>query len=127
MNVLRAPTPADICRKRKVATVSPRGSKSKLSRSNSSPELVTPSQRVKECPSEELKVSAGKIFCAACREEHSTEKSTILTIENHIASAKHSAGKKRLARINSNASVKQALITKGKIICKNELQVGMGL
>ena len=45
LNVLRAPTPADIRRKQKVATVPPRaacGSKSKRSHSNPSPGLVIP-------------------------------------------------------------------------------------
>jgi len=45
LNVLRALTPAEIRRKQKVATVPPHatcGSKSKQSRSNPSPELVTP-------------------------------------------------------------------------------------
>ena len=94
-NVLKAPTPEDTCRKRKVATVPPRASKLKLSRSNPSPGLVTPLQPVKEFPNEELKVSTGKIFCTACSEVLSTKKSTI---ENHISSAKHSADKERLAR-----------------------------
>ena len=30
---------------------------------------VTPSQRVSEFPAEKLRVSAGKLFCNACREE----------------------------------------------------------
>ena len=45
LNVLRAPMPADIYRKQKVATVSPhatRGSNSKRSRSNPSPGLAIP-------------------------------------------------------------------------------------
>ena len=50
---------------------------------------------MKEFPNEELKVSAGKIFCNTCREELSTKK---CTIENHIFAAKHSAGKERLVR-----------------------------
>ena len=62
--------------------------------SNPGPGSVTPAQRVKEFPKEELKVSAGKVFCNACRKELSTKKSTI---ENHVGSAKHTAGKKRLA------------------------------
>ena len=92
LNVLKAPTPSDICRKRKIATIPPRN-RSKRPRCSSNPGSVIPAQRVREFPNEQLKVSAGRIFCTACREELSTKKSTI---DNHIASAKHSAGKERL-------------------------------
>ena len=99
MDVLKAPTQADICRKRKVATNSTiplriivrNRCKRPRCASNPGPGSVTPAQRVKEFPKEELKVSAGKVFCNACREELSTKKSTI---ENHVGSAKHTAGKK---------------------------------
>ena len=93
---LRSPTQSDICRKRRVAT-NPAHSRSKrprAARGISNPASVTPAHRVKEFPNEQLKVSSGKIFCSACREELSTKKSTI---ENHIASAKHCGGKKKLA------------------------------
>ena len=63
--------------------------------SNPGPGSVTPAQRVKEFPKEELKVSAGKVFCNACREELSTKKSTI---ENHVGSSKHTAGKKKACK-----------------------------
>ena len=61
MDVLKVPTQADICRKRKVATNStiPLRNRCKRPRcaSNPGPGSVTPAQRVKEFPKEELKVS----------------------------------------------------------------------
>ena len=111
MDVLKAPTQADICRKRKVATNStiPLYTHCSTQHVQASPLCqypgpgsVTPAQRVKEFPKEELKVSAGKVFCNACREELSTKKSTI---ENHVGSAKHTAGKKGLqARSRRNGT-----------------------
>lgn len=60
--------------KRKIATVATRG-RGKHPRCNSDPSSVTPSQRVKEFPNEQLKVSSGKVFHEACREELSIKKS----------------------------------------------------
>ena len=50
---------------------------------------------MKKHPNESLVVSAGKLFCSACREEVSLKSSVIA---NHIKSAKHEAGKERLKR-----------------------------
>ena len=55
---------------------------------------MSPSQRVKEHPGECLTVSNKQLFCRACREELSLISSVI---HNHIKSAKHLAGKKRLS------------------------------
>ena len=70
MDVLKVPTQADICRKCKVATNSTiplcivvcNRCKHPRCASNPGPGSVTPAQRVKEFPKEELKVSAGKVF-----------------------------------------------------------------
>lgn len=48
---------------------------------------------MREFGDEKLVVSAGKLFCEACREELSLRKSTI---KNHIRSSKHSSMKDRL-------------------------------
>jgi hypothetical protein len=40
-------------------------------------------------------VSRGKLFCNGCREEVSLKNSSV---KNHMRSAKHSEGKKKLAR-----------------------------
>ena len=44
-------------------------------------------------PNELLKVSGGKFFCAACREELGLKRSTI---HNHVRSQKHENSKKKL-------------------------------
>ena len=53
---------------------------------STNPKSVTPSSRVREYPDEKLTVSAGKLFCTACRHEISLKRSIIA---NHIASVKH--------------------------------------
>ena len=45
--------------------------------SASDPKGIEPSKRVKEFPNEHLKVSAGKLFCSAYREELGLKSSTI--------------------------------------------------
>ena len=50
---------------------------------------------MKKYPNEQLDISAGKLFCKACREELSLKSSSVA---NHIKSAKHQEGKKRLAK-----------------------------
>ena len=54
---------------------------------------LTPLQRVHEFPTEQLTVSAGKLFYAACREELGLKRSVV---QGHIKSTKHADGKKRL-------------------------------
>ena len=53
---------------------------------------------MKKYPNESLVVSAGNLFCSACREEVSLKSSVVA---NHIKSAKHSASKERLQQKNA--------------------------
>ena len=93
---LKAPTRSPLCRPRKVATNLPRKRMKRPSVSNTSnPSSISPIQRAKEFASECVCVSGGKLFCQACREELSLKKSTI---QQHIASSKHKAGKEKLAK-----------------------------
>lgn len=62
------------------------------------PKSIAPTKRVHEFPTEELSLSAGKLFCNACREELSLKLSII---KLHIASSKHIAGKESLAKIEA--------------------------
>ena len=50
--------------------------------------------RVKQFPGEHLVVSAGKLFCHACREELTTKMSVL---KSHLRSKKHVVGKEKLA------------------------------
>ena len=92
---LKAPTPSDLARKRKIAcNPPPKGKKRSCGRGANNPKSVTPIQRVKENPDECLTVSNKQLFCRACREELSLISSVV---HNHVKSAKHQAGRKRLA------------------------------
>ena len=66
---------------------------------STNPKSVTPSSRVREFPVEHLRVSAGVLFCGACREEVSLKRSIIA---NHIASTKHKQSKLKLVKKESN-------------------------
>ena len=67
---LKAPTPSDLTRKRKIAcNPPPKGKKRSCGRGENNPKSVTPIQRVKENPDECLTVSNKQLFCRACREE----------------------------------------------------------
>lgn len=58
------------------------------------PKRVTPAERVSQYKDEPFTVSAGKLFCLACREEVALKKSVI---DNHVKfSKKHPAAKLRL-------------------------------
>lgn len=70
-------------------------------RSDVEPKNVTPSERVKKYPNESLVVSAGRLFCSACREEVSLKSSVIA---NHVKSSKHKAGKARLEKKEARES-----------------------
>ena len=72
----------------------PAATKSKPSCS-ADPKSVTPIQRVREFPKEDLSQSAGKLFCNACREELSVK---LGIIKFHVASSKHLAGKEALVK-----------------------------
>ena len=90
---LHCPQPATIARKRKVAiNPPPRGKRRSAARGTFDPKSVTPSQRVREFPDEQLTVSAGKLFCQACREELSTK---ISVLKTHIKTKKHADSIKR--------------------------------
>ena len=90
---LRCPQPAAIAKKRKL-TVNPppRGKRRSAGRGNFDPKSVTPAQRVREFPEEQLSVSAGKLFCQACREEVSTKLSVL---KGHMKTKKHADSVKR--------------------------------
>lgn len=91
---LKSPSAADIARCRKLKTNKPPLGKRKCRGGLSSdPKGVSPTQRVKEFAEENLTVSAGQLFCLACREELSLKRSII---NNHVLSAKHQNSKKRL-------------------------------
>ena len=83
---LRSPQPAEIGRKRKTSVNPPRGKRRSSGRGSFDPKSVGPAQRVREFPESHLCVSAGKLFCQACREELST-KLSVLKI--HLKSRKH--------------------------------------
>ena len=101
LNVLKAPTPSDLSRKRKIARNRPVVGKKRVKSTNSqsNPKTVKPQQRVNEYPKEPFTVESGKLFCQGCREELPLKKSSI---EYHIKSGKHGDGKKRLHKIKAN-------------------------
>ena len=98
LEVLKAPKPAEVSRKRKTYC-NTRGGKRRKTRGSSSlapePKSVQPQQRLKRYPNEQLDISAGKLFCKACREELSLKSSSLA---NHIKCVKHQEGKRKLAR-----------------------------
>ena len=95
-NNFRAPKRTELTRKRAIRHMPYR--KKSTPSCSSDPKSVTPTQRVREFPKEELTQSAGKLFCNACREELSLKLSII---KLHIASSKHVAGKEALAKRES--------------------------
>ena len=71
------------------------------------PKNVKPIDRVKQYANDHLQVSAGKLFCSACREEVSTKKSII---DKHINSTKHQKGKERITlKTKNEQSIVEAL------------------
>ncbi len=91
---LKAPTPSHLSRKRKVrSNPPPTGKRRNFARGHNDPKSVTPLQRIKEFPGEELAVSAGKLFCNACREEISVK---VSVLKSHLQSEKHSRSKQQL-------------------------------
>lgn len=95
---LRAPPVSSLARKRKVCTnpAPPTGKKRSSGQAIKAayvPKGITPSQRVSEFPGEQLVVSAGKLFCKACKETICLKRSVVL---NHIKSTKHVSGKQTL-------------------------------
>ena len=91
---LKCPLPAEISRKRKVkSNPPPKGKRPCRGSSNSDPKNVDPGKRASEFPNQMLKVSCGKLFCYACREELRLKRSTI---QNHINSQKHAQHKEKV-------------------------------
>ena len=96
-----------LARKCKVSANPPCGRKRSQGSSSSDPKSVLPSDRVRQYPNQQLTVSAGKLFCHACREELSLKKSVI---GHHTSSAKNKASvTKVLAREKSDNSIVDAL------------------
>ena len=87
LSVLRAPRLSDLTRKRKTQTNpgKPRKKTRPTSSAASEPKGVKPQDRLKKFPKEQLSVSAGKLFCKACREELSLKSSSL---SNHLKSQK---------------------------------------
>uniref|UniRef100_A0A1X7T065 DUF659 domain-containing protein n=1 Tax=Amphimedon queenslandica TaxID=400682 RepID=A0A1X7T065_AMPQE len=70
---------------------------------------VSPYQRVKEFPNENLTVSGGKLFCNGCREELGL-KATVVKL--HVKSNKHKLGKEKLqGRNKEEIDIAQAFDT----------------
>lgn len=96
LDKLRAPQPSDLGRKRRIHTNPPPAGKKRsvygTSAGKHDPKSVSPAQRVKEFPDEHLTVSAGKLFCSACRECLVIKRSVVA---NHVKSSKHAEAKKR--------------------------------
>ena len=91
---LRAPTKSDLARKHCVAVNLPHNGKHcRPPMCWSDPKTVTPGMRIKSFPKECFSVSAGKLFCNACREGLSVKASVL---QQHVKSAKHTEGKLRL-------------------------------
>ena len=100
LSVLKAPTPSDLSRNRKIArNPLPVGKKRvKSTNTQSNPKIIKPQKRVNEYPKEPFTVASGKLFCQGCHEELPLKKS----IEYHIKSGKHDEGKKRLGKRKAN-------------------------
>ena len=97
---LRAPTQSELMRKRKVRVNAPphTGERKRKPTCLTDPKGVSAAQRAKEFTGEMITVSAGKLFCSACREELSLKHSII---KGHVQSAKHAQHKKQLAEKRS--------------------------
>ena len=96
LDMLKVPKVSVQNRKQKVLSNPGRGKRRCSSSSTSSePKRVTPQQRIKEFPGEQLVVSSHKLFCKACREELNLKHSTI---QNHVRSVKHVEGKEKTAK-----------------------------
>ena len=105
---LRSPQLAEIGRKRKTSVNPPCGKRRSAGRGSFDPKSVGLAQRVREFPESQLCVSAGKLFCQACREELST-KLSVLKI--HLKSRKHADSvKKREANEARERDIAQAIV-----------------
>ena len=75
MDKLRAPRLSELTRKWKVHCNTPQGRRRSCGRGAADTKSVTPAQRAKEFCDEDIVVSNGKLFCRACRQDLSTERS----------------------------------------------------
>ena len=91
---LRSPRRSDLTRKRKFRQNSAQVSRKRKPSCSTDPRSVTPLQRVREFPNEALTVSAGKLFCTACRDELSLK---ISIVKGHVKTVKHLRGIKAIA------------------------------
>ena len=83
-------------RKRKILKNPPKGKrKSKGGSGSSNPKSVSVESRVKQFPGEHLVVSAGKLFCHACREELTTKMSVL---KSHLRSKKTCGWQRKTCR-----------------------------
>ena len=92
---LQAPKRSELSRTRKVAT-NGKGCKQRhvsCSLSSSESKGITPQQRLKQFPDENLVVSCNKWFCEAYKEEVSLKCSSV---RNHIKSAKHKSSEEKM-------------------------------
>ena len=98
LSQLKEPTQSDICQKCSVASNPLRCKHTKQSSGSSctsDPASVSPQQKAKESSSEFIGVSESKLFSTVCLVELSRKKSSI---QKHATSAKHIAGKEKLAK-----------------------------
>ena len=98
LDVLRCPQRSELTRKRAVGCNPAQPSakrKSSSGRGAFDPKSIKPSQRVSEFPRESFSVSAGKLFCMACREEVAVKRGVVT---NHIQSTKHQDAKDKLEK-----------------------------
>ena len=107
LNTLKAPTASQLARKRKTHSSPPTGMKRTTTvKADYEPKSVTPSSRVYEFPNENLNVSAGNLFCSACREPLSLKKSII---KLHLDSQKYKTSKGKLLRKQSKETSQNCL------------------
>ena len=96
---LKCPSRSVLSRARKVhCNPPPRGRKRSTGERKASNPDVPPSKRVSEYPGELLTVSAGILFCKACREVLSVKRSTV---DSHVKCAKHVESKKKVQQSES--------------------------
>ena len=95
LDKLRGPALSELSRKRKVHANPPTGKKRSLAQTASKfdPQSIKSLQRASVFPGEYLVVSAGKLFCKACREIVAVKRSVVV---NRIKSKKHADSKERL-------------------------------
>ena len=98
LDIFRSPKLSEISRKKKIYNNTCGGTHRKTrstSSSASEPKTVRPQQRLKQYPNEPFDISAGTLFCKACREELSLKSSSL---SNHIKSTEHRDGKQDFTR-----------------------------